>query len=142
MNQRRAGSRPVFTVRRQIGSQTGPAEHARLFEWETEVATHEPAWLLGLHPRSTPGTRFHVEHRLDSGQWTPESYRLEIDHPFASGLAAQAWTAHLLACADGSLTAAELLERLKSDGALHPDTLTSAFVDVLATLISGGFLEV
>jgi SAM-dependent methyltransferase len=142
MIQRRAKNRPVFTVRRQIGSQTGPAEHARLFEWETAVATHDPDWLLGLRPRSTPGARLHVEHSFDSGAWVPDAYLLEIDHPFASGLPAQAWTAHLLACADGSLTAAELLERLKSDGALHPETPANAFAEMLATLISGGFLQV
>jgi len=142
MIQRRAQNRPVFTVRRQVGSQTGPPEHARLFEWETAVLTHGPAWLLGLHPRSAPGIRFHVEHRLAGGEWVPDSYQLEADHPFASGLAAQAWTGHLLTCADGSLTAAELLERLKSDGALHPETPASAFAEMLATLISGGFLQV
>jgi SAM-dependent methyltransferase len=142
MIQRRANNRPVFTVRRQTGSTTGPAEHARLFDWETAVVTHEPDWLLGLRPRSTPGTRLHVEHNFDGGIWVPDTYLLETDYPFASGLRAQAWTAHLLACADGSLTAADLLERLKSDGALHPDTPASAFAEMLATLISGGFLQV
>jgi len=142
MIQRRAKNRPVFTLRRQLGSHTGPAEHARLLDWETAVVTHEPGWLLGLRPRSTSGARLHVEHRFDDGKWVPDTYHLEIDHPFASGLPAQAWTAHLLACADGSLTAAELLERLKSDGALHPETPASAFAEMLATLISGGFLAV
>ena len=142
MIQRRAQPRPVFTVRRHTGSQTGPAEHARLFEWETALVTHEPSWLLGLRPRSAPGIRLQVEHRLDGGAWTPDSYLLETGHPFASGLPAQAWTAHLLACADGSLTAAELLEQLKSAGALHPETPASAFAEMLATLVSGGFLQV
>ena len=142
MIQRRAKNRPVFTVRRQTGSQTAPADHTRLFEWETAVVTHEPAWLLGLRPRPVPGTRLHVEHNFDGGKWVPDSYLLETGHPFASGLPAQAWTAHLLACADGSLTAAELLDRLKSDGALHPETPAIAFAEMLATLISGGFLQV
>jgi SAM-dependent methyltransferase len=142
MIQRRAQERPVFTVRRQIGSRTGPAEHAALLEWETAVATRDATWLLGLRPRAAPGIRFQVEHRLDAGNWLAESYLLEIDHPFASALPAQAWTAHLLACADGSLTAAELLDRLKSGGALHPETPAGAFAEMAATLISGGFLQV
>jgi hypothetical protein len=83
-----------------------------------------------------------VEHKFDGGKWVPDSYLLETGHPFASGLPAQAWTAHLLACADGSLTAGELLDRLKSDGALHPETPAIAFAEMLATLISGGFLQV
>jgi SAM-dependent methyltransferase len=142
MIQRRAKNRPVFTVRRQIGSQSGPPEHERLFEWETAAVTHKPAWLLELRPRAAPGIRFHVEHHFVGRAWVPDSYLLEADHPFASELAAQAWTGHLLTCADGSLTAAELLERLKSDGTLHPETPASAFGEMLATLISGGFLQV
>lgn len=142
MIQRREKNRPVFTLRRQTGSNTGPSEHTRLFEWETALVTHDSAWLMGLRPRSTPDARFHVEHRLGDREWVPESYRLEIDHPFASGLRAQAWTAHLLARADGSMTAVELLERLIADGALHPATPTDAFAEMLATLISGGFLAV
>jgi SAM-dependent methyltransferase len=142
MIQRRKEDRPVFTVRRQIGSRTGPAEHAWLFDWETAVVTHEPAWLMGLRPRSTAGIRFHVEHNFSGGTWVPDTYLLESDHPFASGLPAQAWTAHLLTCADGSLTVAELLDRLKADGALRPETPASAFAEMLATLVSGGFLQV
>jgi len=142
MIQRRSENRPVFTVRRQIGSRTGPAEHGWLYDWETAVVTHEPAWLLSLRPHSIPGITFHVEHNFNGKEWVPDKYLLESEHPFASALPAQAWTAHLLTCADGSLTAAELLERLKADGALHPDTPAKAFAEMLATLVSGGFLRV
>src|SRR5205807_3830102 len=38
--------RPAFTVRRQAGSNAGAAEHARLVEWETSVATHGAAQIL------------------------------------------------------------------------------------------------
>ena len=140
--QRRAEKRPVFTVRRQTGPRTGPAEHAWLFDWETAVVSHPPSWLLALRPRAVPGVRLRVEHGFDSGNWVPDAYLLETNHPFRNELPAQAWTAHLLACADGSLTATELLDRLKADGALHPDTPAEAFAEMLATLISGGFLQV
>jgi len=83
-----------------------------------------------------------MEHRLTNGAWAPESYRLEIDHPFSMSLRGQAWTAHLLASADGSRSAAELLEKMKVDGALHPDTPPLEFCRMLAMLVSGGFLEV
>ena len=142
MIQRRAQERPVFTVRRQTGPRTGPAEHAWLIDWETAVVSHDLSWLLGLRPRSAPGIRLRVEHALDGGNWVPDTYLLETIHPFAADLPAQAWTAHLFTCADGSLTVAELLERLKADAAVHPDTPPSAFAEMLATLISGGFLQV
>jgi hypothetical protein len=48
----------------------------------------------------------------------------------------------LLASADGSQTAADLLDRIKADGAVHPETPAEAFAEMLATLISGGFLQV
>jgi len=142
MIQRRAQPRPVFTTRRQIGPRTGPAEHIWLFDWETASASHDPSWLLGLRPRAVPGIRLRVDHGLANGEWTPDAYLLETDYPFNSELPAQAWTAHLLTRADGSRTATELLEQLKADGALHPETPPDAFAEMLATLISGGFLQV
>jgi len=142
MIQRRAQPRPVFTTRRQIGPRTGPAEHFWLFDWETASASHESTWLLDLRPRAVPGIRLRVDHAFENGEWIPDAYLLETDYPFNSEIPAQAWTAHLLTRADGSRTTAELLEQLKADDALHPDTPPDAFAEMLATLISGGFLQV
>lgn len=142
MIQRRAAPRPVFTARRQIGPRTGPAEHAWLFDWETAATSQEPSWLLGLRPRAVPGIRLRVDHRFENGNWIPDAYLLETDYPFNSELPAQAWTAHLFTRADGSRTTVELLDQLKADGALHPDTPPNAFAEMLATLVSGGFLQV
>ena len=142
MIQRRAESRPVFTVRRQIGPRTGPAEHAWLFDWETSAVSHPATWALTWKPRAVPGIRLRVDHGLENGDWTPDAYLLETDYPFNSELTAQAWTAHLFTRADGSRTTTELLQQLKADGALHPETPPAAFIEVLSTLISGGFLQV
>ena len=142
MIQRRVEPRPVFTVRRQIGPRTGPSEHAWLFDWETSAASHPATWALGFKPRSAPGIRLRVDHTFENGDWIPGAYLLETDYPFNSELPAQAWTAHLFTRADGSRTTAELLEQLKADGALHPETPADAFAEMLATLVSGGFLQV
>ncbi|MGH9593488.1 MAG: methyltransferase [Bryobacteraceae bacterium] len=142
MIQRRDRVRPVFTVRRQAGPRTTPGDHARLLEWETATVDGGLERMLGARPAAVADTRLHTEHRLVNGEWIPEVYRLEIDHPFSMSLRGQAWTTHLLACADGSRTAVELLEKLKTDGALHPDTPPLEFVRMLAVLVSGGFLEV
>jgi hypothetical protein len=72
----------------------------------------------------------------------PQTYHLETEYPFSMEMPAQAWTAYLLTCADGTLTSAELLEKLKADGALHQDTPPAEFAEMLAVLISGGFLQV
>ena len=142
MIQRRAERRRVFTVRRQTGPRTGPQEHAWLLSWETATASSDLGWLLDARPRSVPGIELNIHHRFDEGQWAPDDYLLETEHPFSNELRAQAWTAYLLTCADGSLTAAHLLEKLKADGALHPGTPAGEFAQMLATLVSGGFLQV
>ena len=142
MIQRRAQPRPVFTVRRQIGPRTGPAEHAWLFDWETSAVSHPATWALGFKPRAAPGIHLRVDHNFENGDWVPGAYLLETDYPFNSELPAQAWTAHLFTRADGSRTTTELLDQLKADGALHPETPPAAFAEMLATLISGGFLQV
>jgi SAM-dependent methyltransferase len=142
MIQRRVQPRPVFTVRRQIGPRTGPAEHAWLFDWETSAVSHPATWALSWKPRAVPGIHLRVDHAFENGNWIPETYLLETDHPFDSELPAQAWTAHLFTRADGSRTTAELLDQLKTDGALHPQTPPEAFAEMLSTLISGGFLQV
>lgn len=142
MIQRRAQPRPVFTVRRQIGPRTGPSEHAWLFDWETSAVSHPATWALAWKPRAVPGIRLRVDHGFENGNWMPENYLLETDYPFNSELPAQAWTAHLFTRADGSRTTAGLLDQLKADGALHPETPPEAFAEMLATLISGGFLQV
>ena len=142
MIQRRVEPRPVFTVRRQIGPRTGPAEHAWLLDWETSGVSHPATWTLGFKPRAAPGIRLRVDHTFENGDWVPGAYLLETDYPFNSELPAQAWTAHLFTRADGSRTTAELLQQLKADGALHPETPPEAFAEMLATLVSGGFLQV
>ena len=95
MIQRRAQPRPVFTVRRQIGPRTGPAEHAWLFDWETAPCPITPPGSLDT-PRAVPGIRLRVDHNFEDGNWMPNAYLLETDYPFNSELPAQAWTAHLL----------------------------------------------
>ncbi|MDP9113759.1 MAG: class I SAM-dependent methyltransferase, partial [Acidobacteriota bacterium] len=90
MIQRRAQPRPGFTVRRQTGPRTGPAEHAWLFDWETAVVSHEltshestpheSTWILDLRPRSVPGIRLRVDHSLENGEWIPGAFLLETDY--------------------------------------------------------------
>jgi SAM-dependent methyltransferase len=140
--QRRDRPRAVFTVRRQIGARTGPAEHAWMVDWETGVAMGNAAELLLAKPRASFETSLHMEQRLTPEGWQAQMYRLETDYPFRMEIRAQAWTAHLLAIADGALTGAELLEKLKADGSLHPETPPVEYARMLALLVSGGFLEV
>lgn len=144
--QRREKVRAVFTVRRQTGPRTGTAEHAQLVRWETTMVSQGSGAVLSARPNPSPGVKLRIEHSLEtnaeSSDWTPENYLLSIDYPFNMELRAQPWTAYLLTCANGSLTGAELLEKLKTDGALHPDTPSGEFAEMIAQLISAGFLQI
>jgi SAM-dependent methyltransferase len=139
--QRRAQERPVFTVRRQVGSETTPADHARLVEWETSIATHGAAPILNQRPRTRANVKLRTDFHLTPDGWVPDGYQLQSEHPFMMDMQGQAWTAQLLASADGTATAAELLEKLKAAGSLHPDTPPEEYARLLATMVSGGFLE-
>jgi SAM-dependent methyltransferase len=140
--QRRAERRPVFTARRQMGPNTGPAEHHWLMDWETSVVRSGATDLLALQLRAREGARLRVEHKLEGQAWKPVSFHFDIQHPFSADLNAQAWTGHLLQRADGTLRGAALLEAMKSDGAVDPATPPHEFAQILALLVSGGFLEV
>ena len=140
--QRRDHSRPVFTVRRHAGPQTGALEHASLLEWETSLATDGAEHLLSRRVRTRANVKLRTEFHVAPQGWEPDSYALQTDYPFDTEMQAQAWTAHLLASADGSATAAELLEKLKAVGSLSAATPPPEYARFLALLVSGGFLEV
>ena len=138
--QRRERPRTVFTARRTAGPRTGPAEHAWMMEWETSIASGGAEQMLRTRIRASRETRLTVEQKLTEEGWEARDFHLEIDHPFRMETRVQAWVAHLLAMAEGSLTGAELLEKLKEAGAVHPDTPANEYASVLALLVSGGFL--
>jgi SAM-dependent methyltransferase len=142
MIQRRAERRPVFTVRRQLGPKTAIAEHQWLLEWETALVRSGASDLLALRPRAREGVGLQVTHKLEGQGWVPEAYRFDVRHPFDMELKAQAWAAYLMQRADGSLTGAELLEAMKNDGAVVPETPPHEFAHMLGLLVSGGFLQV
>jgi SAM-dependent methyltransferase len=140
--QRHAKPRQPFTVRRQTGPKTGPKEHAWLVDWETSLAERGLEPVLDLKPRTVPGVRLQSGHQLTPGGWAANSFSIQTSHPFNMDLDCDPWAPHLLACADGGRTTAELLEVLKQDGAMRPDTPPIEFARLVSMLVSGGFLEV
>jgi hypothetical protein len=111
-----------------------------MMDWETFVASDGASKLLGARIRASREARLTVEQQLTDDGWAAQDFRLEIDHPFRMEIRVQPWVPHLLAIADGSVTGAELLEKLKQDGAVHPETPPEEYASMLAVLVSGGFL--
>jgi hypothetical protein len=54
----------------------------------------------------------------------------------------QPWVGFLIPLCDGKLTVRQLLEACKSHQLIHAETPLEEFSELLAALISGGFLEV
>jgi hypothetical protein len=138
--QRRTGDRPVFTVRRDVGPKTGPAECAWLVEWAT--AALDASKVLPMKPRARDNASLKVEHRFAGGEWQPESYRLVSEYPFRATMKCESWPPHLLTIANGSHTIQELLDQLKSSEALPQTVASIEFAPVVAAMICSGFLEV
>jgi methylase of polypeptide subunit release factors len=139
MVQRKAAGREPFTVRRQTGPKTSRREHQWLLEWETRAASGTEA-LLAMRLKTSPECELRVLNRMGAEDWDAIAYSLATTYPFSMEMKTDPWIAYLLTRCDGTKTGAELLEELKLEHAIHPDTGASDFADVLKTLVSGGFL--
>ncbi|MHB8502840.1 MAG: methyltransferase [Candidatus Acidiferrales bacterium] len=140
--QRVAGQRPAFTLRRTIGSGTSAATLDWAMRWEAEIQLPGAVQrLLKAKPLAPPGIEITVRHVLRDGEISPVNFTLSIDLPFATNCTVQPWMAALLPRCDGKTTIAELFEMAKQNEWIVPDTPAEEFCRLLATLISGGFLQ-
>lgn len=140
--QRHDAARAAFTVRRRRQG-TGAAEAEWLMAWESAAARRDiAAHVLKSHVTAAAACQLRTVHELQAAEWTPTDYTLSTDHPFPMESKTQPAIAQMLPRCDGSRTALELLDELKSEGLLHPDTPPGAFAELLKTMISGGFLEI
>jgi methylase of polypeptide subunit release factors len=140
--QRIVGRRPAFTIRRTIrgGTPLSALEWAMRWEEQMQMADAEQM-LLRTKPAANPGTEILVRHVLRDGQISQESFTLTIEQPFATDCKVQPWMAALLPHCDGKTTVADLFELAKQNGWIVPETPAEEFCRLLATLISGGFLQ-
>jgi len=140
--QRLAEQRPAFTIRRDLGSSTPAAALEWAIRWETEIRLEgSEQRLLQAKLLATPGTEIIVRHVLRDGEISPESITLSTKQPFATELRVQPWMTMLLPRCDGKTTVVELFEIAKQTDWIVPETPPEEFFRLLATLISGGFLQ-
>lgn len=140
--QRLAEERPAFTIRRDLATSTTAAALEWAMQWETEIRRKGAEQKL-LHAvlLATPGTEITVRHVLRNGEISPESITLSTKQPFATDLRVQPWMTLLLPRCDGKTTVSELFEFAKQNEWIDPETPVEEFCRLLATLISGGFLQ-
>jgi methylase of polypeptide subunit release factors len=141
--QRTTGHRSAFTIRRTIRTGTPLAALEWAMRWETELQMPGAAErILQTKPLATSGIEILVRHILRDGEFSQESFTLTLERPFAMDCKAQPWMAALLPLCDGKTTVGELFETAKQNGWIVPGTPPEEFCRLLATLISGGFLQV
>jgi hypothetical protein len=140
--QRAAESRLVFHTVRNFGPRTRLPQVEWLLDWETRstIPAHRE-FLCGSRPAVTSGWRLDVRHAMRDGKLTPESYTLETEAPFKVELTVEPWIAALAASCDGKRTAAELLEWVRSSGALPGEDGAGEFARVLHALIAYNILR-
>jgi len=140
--QRHTDQRPAFTIRRTIGTATPAAALEWAMRWEAEMQREGAAErLLQAKLMAAPGIQVMVRHTLRDGEISPENFTLSIELPFATDCKVQPWMALLLPRCDGKTTVADLFEIAKQNGWIVPQTPAAEFSRLLATLISGGFLQ-
>lgn len=140
--QRIVGERPNFTIRRTIRSSTPPSVLEWAMRWETNLRIPGAGqMLLREQPLAAPGVEIVVRHVLKDGEITQDSFTLSIEQPFATDCKVQPWMAALLPHCNGKTTVAGLFEMAKQNAWIVPETPPEEFCHLLATLISGGFLQ-
>ncbi len=140
--QRFTEHRPAFTIRRTMGKDAPAAAIEWAMRWESQMLMGNAArQLLDAKLLTTPGVEIVVRHVLRDGEIAPGNFTLSIEAPFSTDCRVQPWMALLLPRCDGKTTVADLFEIAKQSGWIVPETPAEEFSRLLATLISGGFLQ-
>ena len=136
--QRRASARQTFTVRRQAspGARRTPWEW--LLAWES---ADKESLILERPLHRGCDAEFQVRHRLEDSGWTPQRYTLRTEWPFSMECDAHPWMANLIALCDGRATGRDQL-RVLVENEVVPAIPEEEFARAVATLVSGGFIEV
>lgn len=141
--QRHDATRPAFTVRRKRGARTGNQQVEWLLQWESMAAAPEmPQRLLDAHPRISPHARLRAVHRVENGDWVPETCVVSTEEPFPLSAECGIDVAAFLARCDGTRTAREHLGVLRTSGVVSPEMSDDDFAGLVRSFVSGGLLLV
>lgn len=141
--ERHAASHSAFTFRCQKADHSGPREA----DWRMhfEQAMSAPGAIERLKaskPAAAPGVTLDAVHRVERGEFVPQSLTLEVDYPFSMECKVQPWMPVMVARCDRTSTVEELFDACRKDRLIHPDTPFGEFLRLVRTFIAGGFLEV
>lgn len=141
--QRRSDAARTFTVRRKSSSCFDRAQWEWLLAWETAATRNDlSSMILNARPRANHEVQLHVVHRLSGREWEPQEFVLKASSPFEMECRSQPWMAHLMSLCDGQKETRQHMATLKERGVIQGNVPEDEFANAVATMVSGGFLEI
>ena len=141
--QRVKAKRPVFTIRRVLPKTTTREAVEWVLGWETEkLENGVEERILRSRPQATPGLDVSTRYGLRDGEVAMEECSISTEKPFPMSSKAQPWMGLLLARCDGKTSVEELFRIAKENEWIKAATPMAEFSRLLATFVSGGFLQI
>jgi methylase of polypeptide subunit release factors len=139
---RRLEPRPVFTRRRAVSPETGPAH----YQWYMRWAAAAEGWpdappILDAPVRRVERTELRSRSVCGPAGWTVVDASLATRTPFACELRCPTWLASLLARCDGVVTVRDHLRHFRDIGVIPTSATDGEFALLIAQLADGGFIE-
>jgi methylase of polypeptide subunit release factors len=139
--ERHAEPRPSYTARRQVGQGVGIQEVDRLMAWKAESnAPHSLERLVEAPLLASPHARMRLEHALEGDRWVAKECLVFNAVPFVVEAKVPAWSATIIARADGQRTTRDHLDFLKKSGVIPAQVPELEFAQFIRSLVDGGFL--
>lgn len=138
--QRHAAAREPFTIRFQKGPHSSPAETEWALRWHADAYSAPYDAILNSRLRLSPELHMAVLHKVRDGSLEPEDFLLRVKYPFDSECKIPRWCAALVLACDGRKTGAEILDNLKREGVVDPETEPIEFTAVVKVLLGSAFL--
>jgi len=136
------GAYPAWTERRKMPADA--ASYLGWFRWRDRLSEPEERHkLLAAAPRLAPDLKLTVTHQVENGGLVPAAFRLQNGgRPFPAATEVDGWVASLMNRFDGRAAAGAVYEEMRKAGHLPQSLVTEHFIELLASLIERGFVEV
>ena len=133
---------PAITARTQAMKGFGAQHLEWLLNWEGARCRPEFAEeFLNSRLELATACEFSATHRLEHGSAVSEQFTFHAERPIGLPCSVPGWTAKMLLSCDGSRSAREILEGLRSEGQIPGDGNAETFVTMMSGLISAGVLN-
>jgi methylase of polypeptide subunit release factors len=143
LQRRRSQATPPWTARTRLSPETVGGDFDRLISWHHRTAEADfRDWLARVAPRMSPQLQLTVRHVVQDSELLPAEFLFETDRPFASTMRFDGWVAPLVARCNGQRPAAEIYTEARREKEMPPDFELGNFLDLVALLVTKGYLLV